>query len=60
MHKTCLYRYKKAILHNTVYQKQFFFLKALPSRQGQWSDLDWIALTCVGQGLGGTVLSEQL
>lgn len=62
MHKTCLYRYKKSNFTQYCLPKTIllFLKKALPSRQGQWSNLDWIALTHVGQGGGGTVLSEQL
>lgn len=50
MHKTCLYRYKKQF-YTILFTKNnsfFYYLKkALPSRQGQWSNLDCIALTCV-------------
>lgn len=38
MHKTCIYWYfKKAILHNTVYQKLSKKVKALPNKSvAQW------------------------
>lgn len=43
MHKTCIYWYfKKAILHNTVYQKLSKNLK--PFQISQWSNGAWNAL----------------
>lgn len=40
MHKTCIYWYKKAILHNTVYQKIFFKKKPFQTGSVVQSGLD--------------------